>query len=83
MNLMPIISQLEQKADEDDKMRDGLQYAIDLLRKFAISECEQEIANAKFEINQRTQEVAMPGLFEIPKLKPGGVFRGCKLPFIS
>lgn len=63
MNLMPIISQLEQKADEDDKMRDGLQYAIDLLRKAAIRECEQEIANEKFQINQRLQEETMFGLF--------------------
>ena len=53
MDLIPIISQLEKEADEaDDKIlesdspqyydgySDGVQYAIDLLRKAAIAECE-------------------------------------------
>lgn len=61
MDLMPIISQLEKEADEaDDKMiesdspqyydgyGDGVQYAIDLLRKFAVAECERRIAEAEF-----------------------------------
>ncbi len=61
MDLMPIISQLEKEADEaDDKIMesdspqyydgygDGVQYVIDLLRKAAIAECEQRIAEAEF-----------------------------------
>lgn len=61
MDLMPIILQLEKEADEaDDKIMesdspqyydgygDGVQYAIDLLRKAAIAECEQRIAEMEF-----------------------------------
>lgn len=68
MDLMPIISQLEREADEtDDKIMesdspqyydgygDGVQYAIDLLRKVAVAECEQRIAELEFAKAQNFQ----------------------------
>lgn len=69
MIFMSIISQLEQEADAaNDKIMesdspqyyggygDGIQYAIDLLRKAALSECERKIAEAEFANAQYMQD---------------------------
>lgn len=80
MNLMPIISQLEKEADEaDDKIMesdstqyydgysDGLSYAIDLLKKVAVAECEQRIAGAEFAKTQNSfiNPSSMPHLLKM------------------
>ena len=79
MDLMTIISQLEKEADEaDDKIMesdlsqyydgygDGVQYAIYLLRKAAIAECEQRIAEAEFAKVQSFQSSLINSRLNIP-----------------
>lgn len=79
MDLMPIISQLEREADEaDDKIMesdspqyydgygDGVQYAIDLLRKVAVAECEQRIAELEFAKAQNFQSSLINSRLNIP-----------------
>lgn len=79
MDLMPIISKLEKEADEaDNKIMesdspqyydgygDGVQYAIDLLRKVAVAECEQRIAEAEFAKAQNFQSSFINSRLNIP-----------------
>lgn len=79
MDLIPIISQLEKEADKaDDKIMesdspqyydgygDGVQYAIDLLRKAAIAECERRIAEAELAKAQNFQSSLINSRLNIP-----------------
>ncbi len=82
MELISIISKLEQEADlADDKMEesdlsqyydgygDGIQYAIDLLRKFALDKCNQKITELEFTKTQNLQRSLMLSQLDIPKVE--------------
>lgn len=88
MELISIISQLEEEADlADDKMAesdspqyydgygDGVQRAIDLLRKFALDEYNQKIAELKFAKTQNLQHSFM--LSQLDTLKVENTLGGC------
>lgn len=71
MELISIISQLEKEADlADDKMAEsdsqyydgygnGLRYAIDILKEYALNDCNQRIAELEFAKIQNLQHSFM------------------------